>query len=79
MARTITWTETALTDLDQAAEFIARDSKFYAAALVRVTIYRKGNHIRVTIYRELGGELKRMNEFLVDLDLKLCENMARLQ
>lgn len=35
MARTVTWTETALKDLDQAAEFIARDSKFYAAAFVR--------------------------------------------
>lgn len=35
MARTVIWTETALKDLDQAAEFIARDSKFYAAAFVR--------------------------------------------
>jgi toxin ParE1/3/4 len=35
MARTVIWTETALRDLDQAAEFIARDSKFYAAAFVR--------------------------------------------
>ena len=35
MARTVIWTETALKDLDQAAEFIARDSKFYAAACVR--------------------------------------------
>ena len=35
MARTVIWTETALKDLDQAAEFIARDSKFYAAAFIR--------------------------------------------
>jgi toxin ParE1/3/4 len=35
MARTVIWTEGALKDLDQAAEFIARDSKFYAAAFVR--------------------------------------------
>ncbi len=35
MARTLTWTETAARDLDEAAEFIARDSRFYAVALVR--------------------------------------------
>jgi plasmid stabilization system protein ParE len=35
MARTVIWTETALRDLDEAAEFIARDSKFYAAAFVK--------------------------------------------
>jgi plasmid stabilization system protein ParE len=29
------WTEAALQDLDEAAEFIARDSKSYAAAFVR--------------------------------------------
>jgi plasmid stabilization system protein ParE len=35
MARTVVGTETALRDLDQAAEFISRDSKFYAAAFVK--------------------------------------------
>jgi plasmid stabilization system protein ParE len=35
MARTVIWTEAALLDLDEAAEFIARDSKSYAAAFVR--------------------------------------------
>lgn len=35
MARTVSWTEVALADLDEAAEYIARDSRYYAAALVR--------------------------------------------
>ena len=35
MARTVRWTETATTDLEEAAAFIGRDSRFYAAALVR--------------------------------------------
>lgn len=35
MARTVRWTEAAITDLAEAAEFIARDSPFYAASLVR--------------------------------------------
>lgn len=35
MARTVRWTETATTDLEEVVEFIARDSRFYAAALVR--------------------------------------------
>lgn len=35
MARTLIWTETALHDLDEAAAYIARDSKFYAKAFVK--------------------------------------------
>src|SRR5436305_2883855 len=35
VARTVRWTEAALEDLSAAAEFIARDSRFYALALVR--------------------------------------------
>lgn len=35
MARAVRWTEAATRDLSEAAEFIARDSRFYAAALVR--------------------------------------------
>lgn len=35
MARTVTWTEMASHDLDEIAQFIGRDSKFYAAAFVR--------------------------------------------
>jgi plasmid stabilization system protein ParE len=35
MARTLIWTETALQDLDEAAEYIARDPKFYAKAFVK--------------------------------------------
>jgi plasmid stabilization system protein ParE len=35
VARTVRWTEAATQDLSEAAEFIARDSRFYAAALVR--------------------------------------------
>ena len=37
MARTVRWTETATQDLEEAAEFIGRDSRFYAAALVSET------------------------------------------
>lgn len=35
MARTVTWTSVAADDLFAAAEFIAKDSPFYAMALVR--------------------------------------------
>lgn len=35
MARALKWTEAATWDLSEAAEFIAHDSPFYAAALVR--------------------------------------------
>lgn len=35
MARTVRWTEAATQDLAEAAGFIARDSPFYASALVR--------------------------------------------
>ncbi len=35
MARTVIWTEAAVDDISGVAEFIARDSRFYAAALVR--------------------------------------------
>ena len=37
MARTVRWTETATQDLEEAAEFIGRASRFYAAAFVRDT------------------------------------------
>jgi toxin ParE1/3/4 len=35
VARAVRWTEAAARDLSDAAEFIARDSPFYATALVR--------------------------------------------
>ena len=35
MARTVRWAEAATQDLAEAAEFSARDSRFYAMALVR--------------------------------------------
>ena len=35
MARRVVWTEAAWADLEQSADFIARDSVSYAAALVR--------------------------------------------
>ncbi len=35
MARTVTWTHAAWSDLEGTADYIARDSKAYAAALVR--------------------------------------------
>ena len=35
MARKIIWTEVAWTDVENAADFIFRDSPYYAAALVR--------------------------------------------
>jgi toxin ParE1/3/4 len=35
VARTVRWTETAIQDLEEAAAFIGRDSRFYAAALVQ--------------------------------------------
>jgi plasmid stabilization system protein ParE len=34
MARKVVWTEPAWEDLDTAAQYIARDSEFYASALV---------------------------------------------
>jgi plasmid stabilization system protein ParE len=35
MDRAVVWTETAWSDLDEAAQFIAKDSPNYAAAFVR--------------------------------------------
>lgn len=35
MARQVIWTEPAWDDLDAAAEYIARDSEYYAAAFVQ--------------------------------------------
>ena len=35
MARTIRWTESAINDLEEVAEFIARDSRFYATTVVK--------------------------------------------
>lgn len=35
MARAVRWTEAATEDLAEAADFIGRDSRFYAMALVR--------------------------------------------
>jgi len=35
VARTVKWTETATSDLEEVAKFIGRDSQFYAAAIVR--------------------------------------------
>jgi toxin ParE1/3/4 len=35
MARRVIWTEAASSDLEEAAGYIARDSRFYAAAFVR--------------------------------------------
>lgn len=35
MARDVKWTEAATSDLDQIAEYIARDSRFYAGVFVR--------------------------------------------
>ena len=35
MARTIIWTESAIHDLENVAEFIARDSRFYATTVVK--------------------------------------------
>src|SRR5213595_811633 len=35
MAKTVTWTETAWADLEGVAEYIAKDSRYYAATFVR--------------------------------------------
>lgn len=35
MARKVVWTRTAWNDLELVAEFISRDSEYYATALVR--------------------------------------------
>ncbi|MCX6840811.1 MAG: type II toxin-antitoxin system RelE/ParE family toxin [candidate division WOR-3 bacterium] len=35
MARTVVWSETAWHDLEQVADYIAQDSRHYAAAFVR--------------------------------------------
>jgi plasmid stabilization system protein ParE len=37
MARQVVWTDPAWDDLEAAAEYVARDSEFYAAALVQET------------------------------------------
>ena len=38
MAREVAWTDTASDDLDEVAGYIARDSEFYAATVVRELI-----------------------------------------
>ena len=38
MAREVTWTDTASDDLDEVAGYIAKDSEFYAATVVRELI-----------------------------------------
>ncbi|MBK8595981.1 MAG: hypothetical protein IPN83_10410 [Holophagales bacterium] len=35
MAFAIVWAEVAVEDLDEVADFIARDSRYYASAMVR--------------------------------------------
>ncbi len=35
MARAVKWTESAINDLKEVAEFIARDSRFYATTVVK--------------------------------------------
>ena len=35
MARTVKWTEIAWTDLEKVSDYIAKDSRYYAAAFVR--------------------------------------------
>ena len=35
MAKTVTWTEAAWADLEGVAEYIAKDSRYYAATFVR--------------------------------------------
>lgn len=49
MARTVTWTEAALQDIDEIAAFISRDSKLYASAFVKEA-------------RQAGRSLKRFPE-----------------
>lgn len=38
MARRVRWSAPALEDLDQAAQYVARDSRYYAAVLVRAAM-----------------------------------------
>ena len=35
MAKTVSWTDAAWADLEAVADYIARDSRYYAAAFVR--------------------------------------------
>jgi plasmid stabilization system protein ParE len=50
MAREVAWADTAWDDLEAAAEYIARDSEYYAAAFV----YRLQAH-QVTILAVIHG------------------------
>jgi len=60
MARRVRWTPSALTDLEEIAGYIARDSRYYAAAFVRnVKMFSRSLEIfaeRARIVPELGEE-----------------------
>jgi toxin ParE1/3/4 len=65
MARRVIWTEAALSDLQEAAGYIARDSRFYAAAFVR-EVRAAARSLRTSAERgrivpELGlGEIREL-------------------
>ena len=41
MARQVTWTESAWTDIEEVADYIAKDSQHYAGAFIREFVMRQ--------------------------------------
>jgi len=67
MARRVVWTQAASADLEEAADYIARDSRYYAAAFVR-EVRAAGRSLRVFWERgRVVPELRRheIRELLV--------------
>ncbi len=67
MARQVIWAVSALDDLDEAAEYIARDSEFYAVALVTDAFGAAERLVEMPLMGRMVPELGRrdLRELLV--------------
>jgi toxin ParE1/3/4 len=67
VAQRVIWTETAWTDLENIADYIARDSPYYAAALVRQIRDRARSLNRLAMRGHVVPELedKQIRELVI--------------
>jgi plasmid stabilization system protein ParE len=77
MARTVIWTEAALQDLDDIAEFIARDSKLYAKAFVKEA--RQGRPISQALSRKRTNSSRLGESELRELFIRRYRLTTRLK
>ena len=50
MDYTVEWSPEAIEDLESIAEYIARDSDFYARAVVSKVLKQSGNQVTIWLY-----------------------------